>query len=184
MRLKRSCSLENVRPSSEACAALKALEILDSDEGRALLEKLRAMTAQFESGLVDLGFEVIPGEHPVVSGGVPVTGWKRLESAPAELPASAVGKVWVADMPTGMGRFYTLYDSRGRLRPMYEKVLNHYENRKGLKAEFTRQAAMKLREGSDARRSQGRRSRRRRSSALDTLMFADQVNTIQPSKNQ
>lgn len=63
-------------------------------------------------------------------------------------------------------------DSRGRLRPMYEKVLNHFENRKGLKAEFTRQAAMTLREGSDVRRSQGRRSRRRRSSALDTLMFS------------
>jgi len=52
--------------SSEACAALKALEILDSDEGAALLEKLRAMTARFEKGLVDLGFEIIPGEHPVV----------------------------------------------------------------------------------------------------------------------
>jgi hypothetical protein len=85
------------------------------------------------------------------------------------------------------GRYYykSISDnSRGRLRPMYEKVLNHYENRKGLEAEFTRQAAMKLREGSDARNSQGRRSRRRRSSALDTLMFAYQVNTIQPSKNQ
>ena len=70
-------------------------------------------------------------------------------------------------------------DSRGRLRPMYEKVLNHYENRKGLKAEFTRQAAMKLRENLDVRRSQGRRSRRRRSSALDTLMFFGQVNSNQ-----
>ena len=63
-------------------------------------------------------------------------------------------------------------DSRGRLRPMYEKVLNHYENRKGLDAAFTRQAAIQLREGSESRRSRGRGSRRRRSSALDTLMFA------------
>ena len=74
-------------------------------------------------------------------------------------------------------------NSRGRLRPMYEKVLNHFENRKDLKAEFTRQAAMKLREDSnnqmrdgraDDRRSDGRRrrrGRRNRSSALDTLMF-------------
>lgn len=65
-------------------------------------------------------------------------------------------------------------DSRGRLRPMYEKVLNHYENRKGLEAEFTRQAAMKLREDSDVRSSKARKSRRRRSSALDTLMFSGQ----------
>ena len=52
--------------AGEASAALKALEILDSDEGRALLDKLRALTARFETGLVDLGFEVIAGEHPIV----------------------------------------------------------------------------------------------------------------------
>ncbi|MFC1766740.1 right-handed parallel beta-helix repeat-containing protein, partial [Planctomycetota bacterium] len=56
-----------------------------------------------------------PGEQPVVSSGVPITGWKKLESAPSELPAKAVGKVWVADIPTGMDRFYTLYDAKGRL---------------------------------------------------------------------
>ncbi|MEN8774372.1 MAG: sulfatase-like hydrolase/transferase [Akkermansiaceae bacterium] len=61
-------------------------------------------------------------------------------------------------------------DSRGRLRPMYEKVLNHYQNRKGLKAEFTEQAVMKMRDGSSERRS--RRRSRSRSSALNTLMFA------------
>ena len=65
-------------------------------------------------------------------------------------------------------------DSRGRLRPMYEKVLNHYENRKGLKAEFTKRAALKLRENSNERRSQSRRRSRSRSSAIGTLMFADQ----------
>jgi len=51
---------------SEASAALKSLEILDSEEGRALLENLRALTARFESGLGELGLETIPGEHPVV----------------------------------------------------------------------------------------------------------------------
>jgi len=50
----------------EAAAALRAVEILDSEEGRALLDRLRALTRQFETGLVRLGFEIIPGEHPVV----------------------------------------------------------------------------------------------------------------------
>jgi len=50
----------------EAAAALRSLEVLDSDEGRGLLDRLRSLTRQFESGLVELGFEVIPGEHPVV----------------------------------------------------------------------------------------------------------------------
>ncbi|MFQ5742115.1 MAG: aminotransferase class I/II-fold pyridoxal phosphate-dependent enzyme [Acidobacteriota bacterium] len=52
--------------ASEAKAALVALEILTSSEGSRLLEKLRSLTARFEKGLVDLGFEVIPGEHPIV----------------------------------------------------------------------------------------------------------------------
>ena len=51
---------------SEASAALKALEILDSAEGRKLLERLRALTKRFETGLVELGYEIIPSEHPVV----------------------------------------------------------------------------------------------------------------------
>jgi glycine C-acetyltransferase len=50
----------------EAHAALRSLEILDSERGRELLARLRSLTARFERGLVELGFEVIPGEHPVV----------------------------------------------------------------------------------------------------------------------
>ncbi len=51
---------------AEAAAALVAVEILDSECGRELLDHLRAMTTKFESGLVDLGYETIPGEHPIV----------------------------------------------------------------------------------------------------------------------
>lgn len=50
----------------EAAAAARALEILDSPEGLKLLEHLREMTARFEKGIVALGYETIPGEHPVV----------------------------------------------------------------------------------------------------------------------
>jgi hypothetical protein len=64
-------------------------------------------------------------------------------------------------------------DSRGRLRPMYEKVFNHYHNRKGLAAPFAKEAALKLRASSGERGRGERRGRRgRRSSHLDTLMFA------------
>jgi len=50
----------------EAAAAIRALDLLDSAEGVALLGHLRAMTARFEQGLNDLGLETIPGPHPVV----------------------------------------------------------------------------------------------------------------------
>jgi glycine C-acetyltransferase len=52
--------------AGEAAAAAKALDILDSAAGRDLLRHLRAMTARFEQGLLQLGYETIPGTHPVV----------------------------------------------------------------------------------------------------------------------
>jgi glycine C-acetyltransferase len=51
---------------AEASAALRALEILDSAEGRELLARLRGLTARFKDGLRAAGLETLPGEHPVV----------------------------------------------------------------------------------------------------------------------
>ncbi|MBW2565119.1 MAG: aminotransferase class I/II-fold pyridoxal phosphate-dependent enzyme [Deltaproteobacteria bacterium] len=51
---------------SEASAALKAIEILDSSEGLEILEHLRNMTKRFEEGLKEAGYETIEGDHPVV----------------------------------------------------------------------------------------------------------------------
>jgi len=51
---------------SEASAALKALEILDSEKGRKMLQYLREMTEYFREGLINLGYEIIKGEHPIV----------------------------------------------------------------------------------------------------------------------
>jgi len=52
--------------AGEAHAAAAALDLLDGEEGRRLLERLRRLTARFERGLLARGFEVIEGEHPVV----------------------------------------------------------------------------------------------------------------------
>ena len=52
--------------AGEALAATKALDLLDRADGRRLLEHLRALTERFEEGLEELGFETIPGDHPVV----------------------------------------------------------------------------------------------------------------------
>ncbi|MBW2608236.1 MAG: aminotransferase class I/II-fold pyridoxal phosphate-dependent enzyme [Deltaproteobacteria bacterium] len=51
---------------SEASAALKTIEILDSPEGLEILGHLRNMTKRFEDGLKEAGYETIEGEHPVV----------------------------------------------------------------------------------------------------------------------
>ena len=50
----------------EAAAAEMSVSIVDSGEGTELLGHLAALTQRFEKGLVDAGFETIPGPHPVV----------------------------------------------------------------------------------------------------------------------
>ncbi|MBU1139818.1 MAG: aminotransferase class I/II-fold pyridoxal phosphate-dependent enzyme [Proteobacteria bacterium] len=50
----------------EAAAAAKALDILDSDEGEKLLTQVRHLTNLFAQGLVELGYEIIAGDHPIV----------------------------------------------------------------------------------------------------------------------
>ncbi|WP_372898553.1 alginate lyase family protein [Stieleria sp.] len=96
-------------------------------------------------------------------------------------------------------------NSRGRLRPMYERVFNHYHNRRGMEAPYTEQAALKLRQSqsetreasnrrdanqrdanqrdANQRDANSRRDRRRRRSAashLDTLMYAGHPAGLQP----
>jgi len=50
----------------EAAAALAALDVLDSTDGVALVAHTRAMAMRLREGFTSLGFETIPGEHPVV----------------------------------------------------------------------------------------------------------------------
>jgi glycine C-acetyltransferase len=50
----------------EAAAAHRAVDLVDSPAGAAMLAHLRAMTARFKEGLARLGLETLPGEHPVV----------------------------------------------------------------------------------------------------------------------
>ena len=51
---------------AEASAALKSLEILNSKKGKDILEHLHQMTKKFEKGLLDLRYEIIESDHPIV----------------------------------------------------------------------------------------------------------------------
>lgn len=51
---------------AEAAAALAALDVLESPEGLRLLDQLRSFSSKLRSGLQRLGFETLPGEHPIV----------------------------------------------------------------------------------------------------------------------
>jgi len=51
---------------AEAAAALKAVQILDSVEGGLKLERLTYLSKQLREGLLQAGYETLPGEHPIV----------------------------------------------------------------------------------------------------------------------
>jgi len=52
--------------AADCAAAMAAVGVADSAEGRERLAHLKARTDQFRAGLADLGFESIAGPHPVV----------------------------------------------------------------------------------------------------------------------
>jgi len=51
---------------AEAAASYASLNILDSHEGLKLLDKLRGFSKFLRAGLERLGYETLPGEHPIV----------------------------------------------------------------------------------------------------------------------
>ena len=51
---------------AEAAAAMKSLEIIESPAGFKLLEQVRHLTKLLGTGLQDIGYEVLKGEHPIV----------------------------------------------------------------------------------------------------------------------
>lgn len=61
-------------------------------------------------------YAAYPGEKPVFSSGLQISGWRELgRERPEGLTSFAKAHVWVADLPEELGRFYTLYDGDKRL---------------------------------------------------------------------
>jgi parallel beta-helix repeat protein len=60
-------------------------------------------------------YAAYPGETPVLSSGIPVTGWEDLRAPLPGLPAKARGKVWSAPVPAGLSTFHTLFEGNQRL---------------------------------------------------------------------
>ncbi|MGF6777388.1 glycine C-acetyltransferase [Paraburkholderia sp. GAS334] len=56
----------NTLTPSIAAASLKVLELLASDEGAKLRERVRANGAHFRGAMSALGFKLVPGEHPII----------------------------------------------------------------------------------------------------------------------
>jgi len=66
-------------------------------------------------------YAAYPGEAPVFTSAVPITGWKKPEQPSPLLPEAALGHVWVVDAPASLSNVLTLYDSGKRLRRAWSK---------------------------------------------------------------
>ncbi|MDR5738984.1 MULTISPECIES: glycine C-acetyltransferase [unclassified Caballeronia] len=56
----------NTLAPSIASASLKVLELLASNEGADLRERVRQNGAHFRQAMTALGFDLVPGEHPII----------------------------------------------------------------------------------------------------------------------
>jgi glycine C-acetyltransferase len=56
----------NTLAPSIASASLKVLELLDSEEGAVLRKRVRENGAHFRQSMSALGFDLVPGEHPII----------------------------------------------------------------------------------------------------------------------
>jgi glycine C-acetyltransferase len=56
----------NTLAPSITAASLKVLELLAGAEGAALRERVRANGEQFRKAMTDLGFDLVPGTHPII----------------------------------------------------------------------------------------------------------------------
>lgn len=74
-----------------------------------------------DSEIAMLTFAAYSEETPIVSAGKPIDGWELLDTEMYGLATHAVGKIWVADLPEDIDKFYTLYDSEGRLNRARDK---------------------------------------------------------------
>jgi glycine C-acetyltransferase len=51
---------------AEAAEACQAIATIESDEGQIILDHLKRMTRRFETGLKEMGYEIIESDHPIV----------------------------------------------------------------------------------------------------------------------
>ncbi|MEI6890700.1 MAG: right-handed parallel beta-helix repeat-containing protein [Pontiella sp.] len=88
-------------------------------------------------------YKAFPGETPVFTGGIPITGWKKLLVDPKGVSEKARGNLWVAEIPKHIGgrwHIRSLYDGEDLLNRArsnsfkYEEVEKENDfNRQGKK---------------------------------------------------
>lgn len=120
-------------PFASLARARDAVRELKETKSTDIVVYLRGGTYRLDEtvvfGLADSGkgdatvtYAAYPGERPILSSGLPIEGWTRVEGILPQLPEAAQGNVWVADVST---RFLTLYDEEGMLPRAQSEVIHN-----------------------------------------------------------
>ena len=86
-------------------------------------------------------YQAYPGEQPIFSAGVPITGWRKVCVPIEDLPQAAAGKIWAASLPDGPGSFKTLYQGQGQLPRARTEGFSPTRDGKSTRSEDTRTIA-------------------------------------------
>ncbi|TWU37906.1 hypothetical protein Q31b_46950 [Novipirellula aureliae] len=111
-------------------ARLRVREIKTEHPGQAIEVLIKGGTYPLRKtvvyGLEDSGtegapvtYKAFPGEEPVFTGGVPITGWEKMSTYPEGVSEEAKGNLWVAEIPKNIGEDWyirSLYDGEELLQ--------------------------------------------------------------------
>lgn len=78
----------------------------------------QTLTFDLKDGAADghkIMYTALPGERPVVSSDVHLSGWKKVNGKLQGLPKKANGKIWMVPVPSSIKDFKTLYNNEHRL---------------------------------------------------------------------
>ena len=95
MAQRKARELRRLNDSSAA----EGIQIIMRGGKYRLTEPLFFRTEDSGTELSPTFIEAAPGEKPVISGGVNISGWQRLKTGVRGLPANSLKNVWVADAP-------------------------------------------------------------------------------------
>ena len=70
-------------------------------------------------------YAAVPGSTPVINSDITITGWKKLNKLPKEMPKKARGNIWVAPVPVAAADLKIVYNAHGMLPRARTKAIAH-----------------------------------------------------------
>lgn len=76
-------------------------------------------------GQREVTYRSLPGETPIISSDVHISGWRKLEQPPVGLPENVAGHIWVGSVPSFITDFKVMFDRGGMLPRARTSAFKH-----------------------------------------------------------